>query len=39
MLPAAPPADEVVFATNWFQVVTRQAVGRRAPHCSMRRRD
>lgn len=38
-MPTLPPTDEVVLATNWFQVVARRPDGWRDPHYSIRTRD
>ncbi len=39
MPPPATPAEEVVLATNWFQVVARRPDGWADPHYSLRTRD
>ena len=38
-MPPPSPADEVVLATNWFQVVARRPAGWSDPHYSIRTRD
>lgn len=38
-MPPAAPADEVVFSTNWFQLVARRPTGWTSPHYSIRTRD